>query len=326
MHAMVLDEFGGPEVMAVRDMPVAPTPPGFVRVELRASALNWHDVLVRRGQYQSPLPHVLGADGAGVRADTREEVIIVPSLFWGSREAAPGADWEILGDRRWGTSAEAVLVPQDSLAPKPSGWSWAAAAALPLVGLTVYRALVSRGRLCQGESLLVLGASGGVATMSVQLARAIGARAWVTSSSRAKIEQAVELGASGGVLYTEADWPERARALSPDGEGFDVVLDSVGTWSQALEAARPGGRVVVLGASAADSVTLLPRPFYFGQYELIGTTMGSPRDFAGLHRLVSSGALEPPVIAATYRLDEAVAAHVALEAGAAFGKITLDHT
>lgn len=326
MHVVRLEEFGDPTVLRPADVLEPPAPPGSVRVDLRASALNWHDVLVRRGLYHSPLPHVLGADGAGVRRDTGEEVVILPSLGWGSREAAPGPHWEILGDHRWGTYAESVLVPAECLFPRPTGWSWREAAALPLVGVTVFRALVSRGRLRTGESLLVLGAGGGVATMAVLLARAVGASVWVTSSSQDKIEHARAAGASEGVRYTDADWVAQARALSPSGDGFDVVLDSVGTWPESIAAARPGGRVVVLGASRFETAPIDVRPFYFGQYELIGTTMGSLADFAGLLRLVDDGRLPPPPIAAVHRLDDAARAHTDLESGALVGKIVLDHT
>lgn len=319
-------EFGDAAVLRPESVPDPVPESGWVTVRLRASALNWHDVLVRQGRYGSPLPHVIGADGAGVRADTGEEVMVLPALWWGDREPAPGPDFEILGDHRWGTYAELVRVPADCLAPKPSGLSWEQAAALPLVGVTTYRALFSRGRLRAGESLLVLGAGGGVATMAVSLAAAVGARVFVTSSSDAKIEQARELGAAGGVRYTDDDWPEQATGLSPEAQGFDVVLDSVGTWSDSLRCLRPGGRLVVLGASRAESVTLEPRPFFFGQYELIGTTMGSPRDFRALLDLLETHDVPPSAIAATYPLDEAAAAHRFLEEGAGFGKVVLSQT
>jgi NADPH:quinone reductase-like Zn-dependent oxidoreductase len=315
--------FGGPDVLRPETVPDPGGEAGWVTVRLRASALNWHDVLVRQGRYRSPLPHVPGADGAGVRADTGEEVIVLPSLRWGADESAPSDGFEILGDHHWGTYAELVRVPADSLAPRPAGLSWEQAAALPLVGVTTYRALFSRGRLRQGESLLVLGAGGGVATMAVSLATAVGATAVVTSSSAHKIEQARGLGALDGVLYTDIDWPSHARSLSPGGRGFDVVLDSVGTWAESLACLRPGGRLVVLGASRAEQVTLAPRPFYFGQYELIGTTMGSPRDLAGLLALVQTYAVRPLPVSRAFALGEAAAAHAYLESGEGFGKVVL---
>lgn len=323
MHAMVLHEFGGAQNFRGEDLTEPQTESGWTSVRLRASALNWHDVLVRQGKYNSPLPHVLGADGAGVRLDTGEDVVILPSLWWGDDQSAPGPNWQILGDTQRGTYAEVVRVPTESVVPKPAGFSWAEAAALPLVGVTAFRALFSRGRLKAGESLLVLGAGGGVATMAVALASAVGAKIVVTSSSHEKIIQAQSLGAHDGVLYTEPDWFVAAKALSPGGRGFDVVLDSVGTWSESIQSLRPGGRLVVLGASRQELAAIDVRKFYFGQYELIGTTMGSDRDFADLMAFLANHRVMPPVVDQTYRLDEVAKAHERLEQGEAFGKLVL---
>jgi zinc-binding alcohol dehydrogenase/oxidoreductase len=324
MQAAVLREFGGSASLRHESVAEPVERPGWRIVDLRAAALNWHDVLVREGRYGSPLPHVLGADGAGVDAETGEEVVILPSLWWGDREAAPGPDWEILGDHRPGTYAERVAVPDGCVAPRPRGFSWAESAALPLVGLTTYRALFSRAGLRAGESLLVLGAGGGVATTAVTLASAVGCSVVVTSSSEAKIDQAEELGAVGGVSYLDPDWPALARAASPGGEGFDVVLDPVGSWQESVEATRPGGRVVVLGASRATRADLDVRPYYFGQFSLLGTTMGSPADFAGLLRLIADLEVRPPVLDRSFPLDRADAAHAHLESGTAFGKVVLE--
>ncbi|MCW2816095.1 MAG: putative oxidoreductase [Nocardioides sp.] len=331
MRAVVQRTYGDAGVLEVAEVP-DPVPPddGWTVVELRAAALNWHDVLVRRGTYASPLPHTPGADGAGIDLATGEEVVVLPSMWWGGREAAPGPRWEILGDHRPGTYAERVLVPRDCVAPKPAGLSWAEAAALPLVGLTTYRALVSRGRLASGESLLVLGAGGGVATMAVTLGTALGARVVVTSSTDDKLERARELGAVDGVRYdgeAAPTWPEDARALVGGAAGgFDVVLDAVGAWPEALRALRPGGRLVVLGANRSDRAALDVRPYYFGQYDLLGTTMGSPLDFAGLLGLMRERDVRPPVVDRVVPLAEAAEAHRHLESGTAFGKIVLDTT
>lgn len=324
MQAITMREYGGPGVLVPADVPDPVAEAGWRVVRLRAAALNWHDVLVRRGQYSSPLPHVPGADGAGVDAESGAEVLVVPSLWWGEDQSAPGARWEILGDHRPGTYAELVRVPAECVVPKPRGLSWAQAAALPLVGLTTYRALFTRAALRPGESLLVLGAGGGVATMAVSLAAGVGATVVVTSSSHDKIDRARELGASGGVLYTDDDWAAAARDLSPGGRGFDVVLDPVGSWAGAIEAARPGGRVVVLGASRAERADLAVRPYYFGQYSLLGTTMGSPADVAGLLHLLKTHTVPPPVVDRTFALEHAAEAHTYLESGAGFGKVVLE--
>jgi NADPH:quinone reductase-like Zn-dependent oxidoreductase len=320
VRAVVQEEYGDPDVLRLAELPDPRPDAEHAVVRIRAAALNWHDVLVRRGQYASPLPHVPGADGAGTDAETGEPVLVVPSLYWGGDESAPGPRWEILGDNRPGTYAELVRVPRDCVAPKPPGLSWEEAAALPLVGLTTYRALFSRGRLRAGERLLVLGAGGGVATTAVSLAAAVGATVYVTSSSEDKIAAAQGLGAVGGVRYDDPRWPEQARALTG---GFDLVLDSVGSWAESIRALRPGGRLVVLGASRAEQAQLDVRPYYFGQYDLLGTTLGSPADFAGLLRLIAAHDVPPPVIDRTYPLDRAAEAHVHLESGTGFGKTVL---
>ena len=324
MRAAVLERFGEAAALVPGEAPDPVERAGWTVVRLRAAALNWHDVLVRQGRYGSPLPHVAGADGAGIATDSGEEVVILPSLFWGDDESAPGAEWEILGDHRPGTYAEYVSVPSGCVLPKPSGLDWHQAAGLPLVGVTVYRALVSRGGLRAGESALISGAGGGVAPMAVAVASGVGARVVVTSSSDAKVARAVAQGASGGVLYTDPDWPEQAKKQTAGGRGFDLVLDTVGTWAESLRALRPGGRLVVLGASRAEAATVDARPFYFGQYSILGTTMGSAADFRGLLGLLESGAIAPPLVDSVFPLSEAATAHERLEAGDAFGKIILD--
>jgi zinc-binding alcohol dehydrogenase/oxidoreductase len=292
MHAVVMHEFGAAAVLRPGEFPDPAARPGWVTVALRASALNWHDVLVRQGRYRSPLPHIIGADGAGVRSDTGEKV-------------------------------ELVSVPADCVAPKPAGMSWAEAAALPLVGVTTYRALFVRGRLRSGESMLVVGAGGGIATMAISLAVAAGAAITVTSSSPDTIERAVSAGARSGVLHGEAGWPEHARAMSPNKAGFDLVLDPVGRWSESVRTLRPGGRLVVLGANAAETAPMDVRSFYFGQFDLLGTTMGSSRDFAGLLNMIDRCPVRPPVIDREFPLDRAAEAHQHLEHERTFGKCVL---
>lgn len=323
MKAVVMKDFGGPEQLVLDEVKQPIPEPGWVMVELRASALNWHDVLVRRGQYRLPLPHTPGADGAGIRADTGEEVVILPSLGWGEHTDAPDAGFQILGDHVAGTYAKCVAVPAECVAPKPAGYSWEQAAALSLVGVTAYRALVTRAQLTRAENLLIVGAGGGVSTMALALARALGANVYVTASSAVKLDSARESGAVDGVLHTDSSWPERASALLPGGRGFDVVLDPVGLWQLSTRALRPGGRLVVLGANVAKEAAMDVRAFFFGQYSLLGTTMGGPADFRGLLDLVAGGEVVPPRIAASFPLADAADAHRLLESGKAIGKIVL---
>ncbi len=295
--------------------------PGEVLVELHAAALNRRDTLVRRGVYPFPLPLIPGSDGAGVRRDTGEEVVILPSLHWGDREDCAGPDFEILGGPRDGTYAELVAVPSENVYPKPRRLSWEEAAAFPLAALTAWRALFARGGVTEGQTVLVLGAGSGVSTFAVQLAVHAGARVFVTSSSQEKIDRAMGLGAAGGVLYTEGDWAGAISDLT--GEGVDVVLDSVGsTWPDSLRAVRRGGRVVVFGATGGTEAMLQVRPFYLGWLSLLGTTMGSPRDFADLLQMLERASWRP-VVDTTFALAAAAAAHDRMVSGEHFGKVVL---
>jgi NADPH:quinone reductase-like Zn-dependent oxidoreductase len=322
VQAIALREHGGPEVLRLEPLPDPVPGPGEVLVELRAAALNRRDTYLRRGVYAFPFPLVPGSDGAGVRRDTGEEVVIYPSLFWGDREEAPGEGFQILGGPRDGTYAELVAVPAENVFPKPAHLTFEQAAALPLAGLTAYRALFSRARLRAGETVLVLGAGSGVSTIAVQLAVHAGARVLVTSSSADKIGRARELGADGGVDYTAGGWPEAVRELTA-GAGVDVVVDSVGTtWPDSMRCLRAGGRLVVFGATGGTEVRLEVRPVYFGQLSLLGTTMGSPADFAGLLQAVAEGRIEP-VVDSVRPLADAAAAHARMDAGAGFGKLVL---
>jgi zinc-binding alcohol dehydrogenase/oxidoreductase len=301
------------------DVPDPVAGPGEVLVELRAAAVNRRDLLVRKPPgpaYQFDLPVIPGSDGAGVRRDTGEDVVIYPGLDWGLREDAAGPEWRILGGPDDGTYAELVKVPVENVFPKPERFSWEEAAAFPLGGLTAYRALFEVGALTGGETVLVLGAGSGVSTIAVSLAVQAGARVLVTSSSAEKIERAKELGAEGGVLYTEDGW---AEAVGP----VDVVLDSVGTtWGESLRALRRGGRLVVFGGTGGPEVTLDVRALYLAWQSIRGTMMGSGRDFAGLLRMVEVGSWKP-VIDSVRPLAEAAAAHDRMTSGEHFGKLVL---
>ncbi len=293
--------------------------PGEVVVELRTAALNRRDLLVAGGVYPFPLPLIPGSDGAGIRRDTGEEVVIYPALDWGAREDVMGPEFQILGGPRDGTYAELVAVPEANVFPKPARFSWEEAAAFPLAALTAYRALFSRGGLRTGESVLVLGAGSGVSTFAVQLAAHAGARVLVTSSSQEKIERSLALGAEEGVNYSTEDWVTRIKELG----GADVVVDAVGsTWPQSLDCLNPGGRCVVFGATGGTEATLQVRPFYFGQLSLLGTMMGSPADFAGLLTAVEAASWRP-VIDSVRPLSEAAGAVEAMASGAHFGKLVL---
>jgi zinc-binding alcohol dehydrogenase/oxidoreductase len=322
VHAVVVTRHGGPEVLEPRELPDPEPGHDEVVVELRAASINRRDAIVREGIYDFPLPLVPGSDGAGVRRDTGEEIVIRSQLGWGDREDAPDPSQTTLGGPGQGTYAELIAVREENLLPRPAGLSPEEAATLPVAGGTAWRALFARGRLETGETVLVLGAGSGVSTFAVQIAREAGARVLVTSSSEEKIERAKEIGADGGVLYTDDRWPEAVRELT-DGRGVDLVLDSVGsTWNESLRTLRAGGRAVVFGGTGGTQVELDVRPFYFGQFSLLGTMGSSPRDFAEFLAWVERTGFRP-VIDRAYDLDEAAEAHRRLDADERFGKLVL---
>ncbi|WP_432826489.1 quinone oxidoreductase family protein [Dactylosporangium sp. CA-092794] len=324
MRAALIREHGGPEVLRIEEVPDPVPAAGEVLVRLRGAALNYHDVLLRRSGLGMRLPLVMGVDGAGVRCDTGEAVIIQPSLDWGPDPAAPGPGWSILGDRRQGTYAELIALPEENLRPKPAGWTWAEAAALPTAGLTVYRGLFTRGGLKAGETIVMLGTGGGIATFVIAMAAAAGARVLVTSSSADKIARATrELGAAGGAVYDDPGWTDRIRALTPAGAGADLVIDTVGRDTAAsLRCVRPGGRLVVFGAPVGAVASFDLREFYFSQRSIVATTLGTGREFDELLGWLDGNPWRP-VIDSTFAFGDVVAAHERMESGQHFGKIIL---
>jgi NADPH:quinone reductase-like Zn-dependent oxidoreductase len=294
---------------------------GEVVVELRAAGVNRRDYWVASGTYPYLLPLILGSDGAGIRRDTGEEVVVYPGFGWPRGADHPPEVVGILGGPRDGTFAELVALPAANLFPKPSRLSWEESASFPLAAVTAYRALFSRAGLRDGETVLVLGAGSGVSTFVVQLATQAGAEVLVTSSSDEKIERARQLGARAGVNYaTTPDWPAAVKELG----GADVVIDSVGsTWQQSADCARMGGRVVVLGATGAAEVPLQVRNFYFHHLSLLGTMLAGPDEMDGLLRMVGEGSWRP-VIDSVSPLSEAPDVLDRLVTNSHFGKLVLE--
>ena len=298
---------------------------------LRAAALNHRDVWIKTGQYAGlKWPCIPGSDGAGVVAEVGvgvdrswigREVVINPSFNWGTEERAQGAQFQILGLPRDGTLAERIAVPVAQLAPRPTHLSWEEAAALPLAGLTAFRALFPRARLQPGERVLVSGVGGGVATFALQFAVAAGAQVWVTSGSPAKIARAVAMGAKGGFDYNATDWP--AQAAAQVGGGFDVIVDSAGGegFGRLIDAAVSGGRIVFFGATRGDA-QLPVRKVFWRQISLLGTTMGSPADWAAMTAFVAEKRIRP-VVSEVFPLARAADAFALMERGGQFGKIVV---
>ena len=325
MLAVELQEFGGPEGLGAVERPTPVPGRGQVRVDLVAAALNRRDYWIRVGR-KVELPAVLGSDGAGVVSavgdavtDVREgdEVVINPSLDWGESEEASGPDFRILGVPDQGTYAEQIVVAAHQVRPRPQRLTWLESAALPLAGLTAWRVLVTHAEAGPGKTILVPGAGGGVSSFLIQIAAALGARVLVTTSSEEKLERARQLGAEGGALYTDEDWPEQVAPV-------DAIADSVGApvWNGAFKALRPGGRLVNFGDTARATAELHLSALYFGYLRIQGTTMGSPREFDALLAHVEEAEWRP-IIDSVFPLSDAAAAHARLEHPDRFGKVVL---
>jgi zinc-binding alcohol dehydrogenase/oxidoreductase len=308
-----------------------PTPgTGEAVVRLKAAALNHRDLWIKLGQYAGlTFPCTPGSDGAGVvesvgtgveRSWIGSEVVINPSLGWGARETAQGPEFSILGLPRAGTLAECVVVPAVQLTAKPAHLSWEEAAALPLAGLTAYRALFCRAQLKAGERILITGIGGGVALFALQFAAAHGAEPYVTSSSADKIQRAVAVGSRGGFNYLQADWKAHALKAGP----FDVIIDSAGGegFDALLDVAAQGGRLAFFGATRGNPSVLPLRKVFWRQLSLLGSTMGSPADWTAMNAFVARHGIKP-VISEVFALEDVSAAFSLMERGGQFGKIVI---
>lgn len=331
MKAAWLKALGAPEQVHVTDAPDPVPGPGEAVVRLRAAALNHRDVWIRKGLYANiTLPVILGSDGAGEVAAVGEgvetrlvgtPVVINPSLEWGDDERAQGPAWRILGLPEDGTHAQLVKVPASSLFPKPPELAWEEAAAVPLAGLTAFRAVVTRAAVTAGETVLVTGIGGGVSTFVLAIAKARGARVFVTSGSDDKLARARGLGAEGGVNYRDPDWSRKLTALAGP---VDVAVDSAGgeTFATLLDIVRPGGRIVGYGATTGSPTTIEVRRLFWKQLTVLGSTMGTPREFGGMLELYGAGGLRP-VVDRVFPLERVADAHRRMDQAEQFGKIVL---
>jgi NADPH:quinone reductase-like Zn-dependent oxidoreductase len=323
VKAIRIHEDGGPEVLRYEDAPDPEPGPGEVLIGLRAASLNHLDIWLRRGLPSAPKPRILGADGAGVvvglgegvdRFAEGDEVVLNPGLDEGAR---------IVGEHMDGTHAELIALPADYVYPLPNGLSFEEAAAFPLVFETAYRMLVTRAGLREGEWVFVWGIGGGVATASLQVAKALGARVLVTSSSDEKLARARELGADATVNHSTGDVVAAVREAT-DGRGADVVIEHVGeaTWKTSLQVAATGGRIAVCGATSGPNPPANLHRIWWKQLTVVGSTMGTQEDFRAVYDLVATGRAKP-VVDRVFPLAEAASAHEHLEAGHQLGKVVL---
>ena len=339
IRAWLLHDVTGPDAYALGEIP---TPePGLhdVRVALRASALNHLDLWVARGMPRPPsLPHVGGADGAGVidavGAEVTgfaagDDVVIDPSTSCGACAACVRGDipfcaaFAIVGEHRWGTHAEHVVVPAANVVPKPARLGWDAAAAFGLVTSSALR-MLRRARLQRGDRALVIGVGGGTSTAAFQLAKALGAEVFVTSTKHDKLAWALEHGAAGG-FDSSGDF-DRAVRHATDGRGVDIVVDNVGpaTFERSVRALARGGRLVTNGSTSGRTAELHLPTLFWRQLEVIGATMNDHREFADAVGMVDRGEVDPVPIDSTFAFEDFPAALARLDAGDQLGKIVLD--
>jgi NADPH:quinone reductase-like Zn-dependent oxidoreductase len=341
VKAILFYQHGGPEVLQYADFPAPEPGPGQVLVRLRAAALNRLDLWVRQGWpgIRLEYPHIPGADGAGEVASLGEgvtefavgdRVVINANLGCGRCDyCLAGRDnlcrtWRLLGETVRGTYAEYVVVPVGNILRLADGFDYHAAAAAGLVFHTAWHSLITRARLQAGETVLVVGASGGVNTASIQIAKLAGARVLVVGSSPAKLALAQSLGADEVIDRSkEANW-SKAVFEATGRRGADVVVDNVGagTLPMSLRAAGKGGRILTVGNTGGPTFEIDNR-FVFGKHlSILGSSMGTRTDFASVMALVFEGRLRP-VLDRQFALQEAAAAQARLAAGDQMGKITL---
>jgi NADPH:quinone reductase-like Zn-dependent oxidoreductase len=332
MRAVRLHELGGPDKLVVEEVE-QPTPgPGEILVRVRFAAFNRRDVFITQGLYPGIVfPASLGSDGSGTVSalgpgvngpPVGSEVLMNSMLDWGDDPRVWQKPGNILGMPAPGTFAEYIVVPAANVHPLPRGLTLEQAAALPLGGLTAYRAVFTRGECTAADVVLIPGVGGGVQTFVLQFVKAAGAKAIVTSSSDEKLARAKALGADVGINYkTDENWSRAVRAQS-DG-GPSLVVDAVGgdAFARALDVARPGARIVTYGGTIPQSNIRLFSVFW-KQLDIRGSSMGTPAEFAAMLELVAKKGIVPAVDA-VFPLDEVVTAAQRVLAGEQFGKVVL---
>ena len=340
MRAAAFSVFGAPDVVRIQDVEVPDPGPGEVRIRVGASSLNHLDLWVRRGlPIETPMPHIGGSDiagtvdalGAGVTGVvTGIRVAVDPSLgyeWYDGQDQGPGFEsrsLRLLGEHTQGGFAEYAVVPAANLLALPDHVSFETAAAAGLVFVTAWRGLMTRARLRAGERVLITGASGGVSTAAIQIAKMAGAQVYAVTSGPENAERVKALGAD--MVYDRKRVEDFSREIwrDTDKKGVHVALDAVGeaVWPQCLKALGVGGRLVTCGATTGARGSTEIRVVFWKQLSILGTTMGSPAEFREVMRLVFAGSLKP-VIHEVMPLAEAARAHEMLEGGGVFGKLVL---
>ncbi|MBM7572184.1 zinc-binding dehydrogenase [Aquibacillus albus] len=315
------------EHVIYKEIPEPEVTKGKVKIKLKAAGLNHRDLNIpsRRGDNEKPL--VLGSDGAGVieeigpevtNLSIGDEVIVNPGLGWKHTSDAPPEGFEILGMPDHGTFAEKIVIDAEHVERKPAFMNWEEAGVLALSALTGYRALFTKAKLKAGETILIPGAGSGVATFIIQFAKAAGARVIVTSRDEEKCRKALDIGADKAIA-TNSNWEEELND-----EQIDLVIESVGnaTFNRSLSVLKRGGKIVTFGATTDDNVTINIRQFFYGQYQLLGSTMGSREELQAMLQFVNQYKIKP-VVDHVFPLSHTEEAFDYLRHGKQFGKVAI---
>ena len=331
MKALLLETSDGPESVRVAEVETPEPKAGEVRVAIKAASMNHREMWIARGLYPGMvLPSTMGCDGAGVidmlgegvtGAAIGDEVVIYPGMNWGDNRHAPQAEFGLLGMPHPGTIAEYICVPVENIAQKPRGMSWEEAASTVLTGLTAWRALMFKGQLQPSDTLLISGVGGGVATVGLAFAVALGAKVYVTGESQEVLDRAKEMGALGGLLYTDPEWRRQVGKLTG---GVDVVLDGAPAPSYAnyVRAINPGARIVIYGSTAGDKFEVTATGIFLKSASIVGSQVGDPQDFRDMLAFIDKHNIKP-VIEKSFSLDEAREALLYLEKDHKFGKVVV---
>lgn len=317
MKALVLNALN--EWPVVADLSETLETEDLCTVDLHCSSLNHRDVWIVKGQYPGiEYPLVLGSDGSGIFEGRR--VVINPSIQWGDKEAFQSREYRILGLPDQGTFAESIKIPKCNIYDVPPHLTDEEAGALPLAGLTAFRALFVKALPKAGERVFITGIGGGVALFAMQFAIAAGLKAYVSSGSDEKIRKAIDLGASGGVNYRDKDWVKELMKKEP--EGIDIIVDGTAgdAVSQMMKICRPGARLVIYGGSAGQIPAINPQQLFWKQMQIIGSTMGSGLDFKNMLAFVEKHQIRP-VIDRVFTFSEAGKAFERMDRSEQFGKI-----
>lgn len=320
------------EPLLISDIPKPIVQKGQVLVQIKAAALNRRDQWIRQGMYPNiQFGTVLGSDGAGLVKEIGEgvsedwiekEVIINPNVNWGDDPRAQASDYSVLGMPTQGTFAEYIVIDADRLASKPDHLDWSAAAALPLAGLTAFRALFHHGDASARQNVLISGVGGGVAQFAFQFALAIGSNVYVTSGSQEKIDKCLAMDAKGAYSYKGEAWSKTALK---DTGGFDVVIDSAGgnQINDLIKIMRPAGRIVFYGATNGTPEKLDMFRMFWNQITLQGSTMGNDEEFEAMVAFVNEHQIRP-LVDSVRPFDEVVSAFNEMKAGKQFGKLVVE--